>query len=303
MPNPPRNHHFVPQHFLKAWQYAPGRVFRYRRLPSNGALEIKPVAIKHTASIEDLYRIDFPDGGFEVESSHITPMIDEAGHKIIEKSRSSRVQGWNHLDRRQLANTLTFLEARHPDILKAMDIRSELDLIRQNMKDEQISSHTSINEVVDYFKSSKSLGAMSLVLFAQNEISPFIDEAFSDGLLKATMREYNWEQPGLLASDYPASRWGDYFRDLLFIIAISPGKALVFSNNPNVVVYDHLKPHVRARLINLYSLAKARTAYYFDETQGEFVSAHLGWALNRSTLSKQRDYVKDFLLAENAWDI
>lgn len=81
----PRNHHFIPQYFLKAWQHAEGKIFRYRRLPSSGAMEIKSVAIKRTASIQDLYRINFPDGGFEVESSHVTPLIDEAGHKIIKR--------------------------------------------------------------------------------------------------------------------------------------------------------------------------------------------------------------------------
>lgn len=169
MPNPPRNHHFVPQHFLKAWQHENGRIYRYRRLPSSGAIEIKSVAIKHTASIQDLYRLDFADGGFEVESSFITPMIDEAGHKIIEKARGSSVQDWDLDDRRQLANTLTLMEARHPDILKAMDVRQELELFRKEMKDGQRSSHGSIDEVIDYLKASSSLGVLSLLLLAQNE--------------------------------------------------------------------------------------------------------------------------------------
>lgn len=264
-------------------------------------MEIKPVAIKRTASIQDLYRIDFPDGGFEVESSHVTPLIDEAGHKIIEKARGSSVQDWGLSERRQLANTLTLLEARHPSVLKAMDVRSELDLLRQRMKAEQHFSHESIDEVINYFQASDSLGVVSLVLLTQNEILPLIDQPFSDGLVQATMREYSYERPCLLSSDYPTSRWGEYLKELLFIIAISPRKALVFSNNPAIVVFDHLKPHARARLINLYTLGKAQTAYYCDDAQGEFVSAHLGWALTRPTLAEQRQYVRDFLLAEDAW--
>ncbi|KPG77523.1 DUF4238 domain-containing protein [Pseudomonas libanensis] len=303
MPNPPRNHHFVPQHFLKAWQHENGRIYRYRRLPSSGAIEIKSVAIKHTASIQDLYRLDFADGGFEVESSFITPMIDEAGHKIIEKARGSSVQDWELGDRRQLANTLTLMEARHPDILKAMDVRQELELFRKEMKDGQRSSHRSIDEVIDYLKASSSLGVLSLLLLAQNEQVPLIDEAFSDCLAAANMREYSWEPPCLLASDYPPSRWGHYLKDLLLIIAIAPGKGLVYSSDPNVTVYDRLKPHTRARLINLYTLAKARTAYYIDDTQGEFVDTHLGWANDRTTLKEQQEYVTNFLMGEDAWDL
>ncbi|WDH21365.1 DUF4238 domain-containing protein [Pseudomonas chlororaphis] len=301
MSNPPRNHHFIPQHFLKAWQHANGKIFRYRRLPSSGALEIKSVSIKHTASIEDLYRVDFPDGGFEVESSHITPLIDEAGHKIIEKARCSLVQHWGLSDRRQLANTLTLLEARHPAVLKVMDVRSELDLLRKRMKAERRFSQESIDEVINYFQASDSLGVVSLVLLTQNEILPLLEQPFSDGLVQANLREYSHEQLSLLCSDYPTSRWGDYLKELLFIIAISPHKALVFSNSFNIAVFDHLKPTARARLINLYTLGKAQTAYSCDDSQGGFVSAHLGWALTRPTLAEQRQYVVDFLTAEDAW--
>lgn len=73
MSNTPRNHHFIPQHFLKAWQHADSKIFRYRRLPSGGEMGTKSVAINRTVSIQYLHRIDFPDGGFEVESSHVTP--------------------------------------------------------------------------------------------------------------------------------------------------------------------------------------------------------------------------------------
>jgi len=305
MQNPPRNHHFVPQHFLKAWQHENGRIYRYRRLPSNGAMEIKSVAIKHTASIQDLYRLDFTDGGFEVESNFITPMIDEAGHKIIEKARSDSVLDWGLDDRWQLANTLTLMEARHPDILKVMDVRHELELLRKKMKDEHRSSQRSIDDVVDYLKASRSLGVLSLVLLAQNEQIPLIDEAFSNGLAAANLREYSWELPCLLASDYPTSRWGHYLKDLLFIIAIAPGRGLVYSSNSNVMVYDCLRPYALARLINLYTLAKAQTAYYIDDTQGKFIGQHLGWARDLSTLKEQQEYVSNFLMAEgeHAWDL
>lgn len=245
-------------------------------------------------------RNHFADSWF-YQDSHVTPLIDEAGHKIIKKARGSSVQNWDIPDRRKLANTLTSLEARHPDILKAMDVRSELDALRQKIKAEQHLSHKSVDELIDYFKGSDSLGVMSLVLFAQNELLPLIAQPFSDGFGHASMREYSYENSCLLCSDYPTSRWGDYLKDLLYIIAISPGKALVFSNNPAIVVFDLLKPHARARLINLYTLGKARAAYYCDDAQGEFVSTHLGWALARPDISDQRQYVQDFLLAEDAW--
>ncbi len=301
MSNPPRNHHFIPQYFLKAWQHTEGRIFRYQRLPATGAMEIKSVSIKHTASIKDLYRIDFPDGGFEIESSHITPLIDQVGHKIIEKARRCSVSEWKMSDRRQLAATLTLQEARLPSVLDVMDVRPDLEFSRRKMKAELHCSHEAVDEVINYLQASDSLGGMSLALFARNETSPFIDQPFSDGLAQSLFREYSYEASCLLCSDYPTSRWGDYLKDLLFIVAISPRKALVFSNNPAIEVFDHLKPHARARLINLYTLGKAQMAYYCDDLEGEFVSTHLGWALARPDIEEQRQYVRDFLIAEDAW--
>ncbi|WP_024617094.1 hypothetical protein [Pseudomonas kilonensis] len=170
------------------------------------------------------------------------------------------------------------------------------------MTAERRCSQKSIDEVINYFQASDSLGVVSLILLTQNEILPLLAQPFSDGLVRANMREYSYEHLSLLCSDYPTSRWGDYLKELLFIIAINPHKALVYSNSPNIAVFDHMKPSARARLINLYTLGKAQAAYYCDDLQGDFVSAHLGWALTRPTLVEQRQYVADFLAAEDAWD-
>ncbi|MGD6955942.1 hypothetical protein, partial [Bacillus thuringiensis] len=98
--------------------------------------------------------------------------------------------------------------------LKVMDVRLALDPLRQKIKAEQHFSHKSVDELIDYFKGSDSLGVMSLVLLTQNELLPLIAQPFSDGLLQASMREYSYEQSCLLCSDYPTSRWGDYLKDL-----------------------------------------------------------------------------------------
>ncbi len=68
-----------------------------------------------------------------------------------------------------------------------------------------MSSHRSIDEVTDYFKSSDSLGVVSLVLLAQNETLPLIDQSFPDGLVAAHMQEFSCKLPCLfLTIPYPA---------------------------------------------------------------------------------------------------
>ena len=42
---------------------------------------------------------------------------------------------------------------------------------------------------------------------------------------------------------------------------------------------------------------------YIDDTQGEFVDTHLGWAHDRTTLKEQQEYVTNFLMGEDAWDL
>lgn len=293
---PPKNHHFIPQHFLKAWQSSEGKIIRYRHIPSTGAFEIKEVAIKKTASLNDLYRLEFPDGSFEIESTLVTPLIDEPGHKIIEKVRTSSTALWVEHDKRQLAHYLTCLEARHPDVLKVMNVGDHLETLRRQMKSARHSSHKSIDEVIDYLKQSSSLGGYAFGLLVQNETLPLIEQPFSDGLVAADMCEYGCESGGLICSDYPTSRWGDYLRELLFIIAISPCKALVYSNSPKG--FGLLPASVRTRLINLYTLAKAKTAYFMDASQSDFIAAHLGWATKLQTFDEQKRYISDFVMAQ-----
>ncbi|MBX8529134.1 DUF4238 domain-containing protein [Pseudomonas cichorii] len=290
---PPRNHHFVPQHFLKAWQSSEGRIIRYREIPSTGVFEVKEVAIKHTASVDDLYRIDFPDGGFEIESTIVTPLIDESGYKILEKARAERIALWDKSDRQKLANYLTCLEARHPEILETMNIKDDLEKLRSQMKATKAGTHKAIDDVIDYFKKTKSLGGYIFGLLAQNEIQPLFQQAFSDGLLASEMQEHECNMGDLICTDYPTSRWGHYLSKPLFVIAISPNKALIYSSSP--IGFGELTQPIRTQLINLYSLAKAKTAYFSDSSKSDFISKHLGWSKKLKTLDEQKRYIIDFL--------
>lgn len=296
--NDPKNHHYVPQHFLRAWATKGAKVYRYRRVAATGRLEVREVGIRKTASKDDLYRASFEDGSFEIESSIITPTIDQDGHKIIAAARSETIAGWDSEKRRRLANYLTCLEARHPDVLEAMDVRDRLENLRAQMKADGFASEESVDEVIDYFKASSSLGVLALGLFAQNESRPSLAKPFAEGLMDAHLREYVFTDLPLLSSSYPMARWGDYITDIFSVIALSPNKALIYSSSRDVDVFSTIPNDLRSSVINLYTLAKAESAYFYSPYLDGFVDKHLGWAKTMTDISAQRAYIGEFIKRE-----
>lgn len=287
----PKNHHYVPQHFLKAWADERGYMFRYRYIPATGAFEIKPVSIRKSASRDHLYRMSFKDGSFEIESTILTPIVDEEGHKILELVRHRAFRDVRTEDKRLLANYITRLEARHPDIIEAMDMSDRLEELRVQLKSEKLVRGESIDDVIDYLKSSDTLGLLPLALFLQNESKPMFGKPFSDSLMNAYTREYTFSEPVLLCSDYPVARWGDYSKSVFCVLALSPTKAVIYSSSANIEVFDQVSANIRADIINLYTISKSEAAYFIDDSKCDFVKQHLGWAKRHQDLNAQKDYI------------
>lgn len=289
--NEPKNHHYVPQHFLKAWANGKGNLVRYRVIPATGKFEVKSVSVRKTASQEHLYRMGFEDGSFEIESTIVTPLVDEEGHKIINLVRGESYSALNNESKRKLAIYITQLIARHPDTIKLMDISSRLEELRAQLKSENNGSDQSVDDVINYFKSSDTLGVMPLAYFLQNESNPVLEKPFSESLMKAHAKEYIFETPVLLCSDYPAANWGNFDDYIFCVLAISPTKAIIYSSHSNIDVFDMVSKNTLIRMINLYSIAKADAAFFIDNTQKVFVEKHLGWAKRHSDLDAQKEYV------------
>jgi hypothetical protein len=127
--NTPIKHHYIPQHFLKAWEVPEkkGSIYRYRIIKEINKFECKLTSIKNTAFEKNLYDVNLPDGNFEFESSVVTPMLDEIGKKVLNKIRNTSIRYFSNQDHKDLAVYITCLEARHPEILEAMNIVPELN--------------------------------------------------------------------------------------------------------------------------------------------------------------------------------
>jgi hypothetical protein len=290
--NVPKNHHFIPQHFLKAWCFSGKKLVRYKRRKKIGDIEVQKASIVSVASQPNLYRVEFPDGGFEIETSHVSPHVDAGGYTILEQARQQDVSWLSAAQRRALANYVVFLEARHPEVIKTMDVKSLLPELAAQAKREGLTSE-SVDHVIQYFDSAESLGEMAFGLFINNELSGLLAKPFADGLLQAELREYRFSSDILACSSYPVFRVGDYTKSsILLVLSITPCKALVYSSNHSLL--NGLPENVRAAYFNLCALAKAEEVYFVDETMKDFVEKHLGWTKEKNEKETQV-YLLDFI--------
>ncbi len=293
----PKNHHFVPQHFLRAWAISGrnDRLYRYRFIPINGKFECKEVSIKHSASEEGLYDVVLPDGSFEIESCVVTPQLDEMGHKILSRVRNIPLSQLTEADKRELTIFLVGLEARHPETVEKMDVRDYIDTHREHLKTTSNHSNKAIDEVHDYLKASPSTGVMNLGWFIGNERSGHLGRPFSHGLMEAHAVEITFEEDVLLTSDFACFRTGDFTGKFLFAAAISPRKATIYSPDQSVFVLNALDAKQKAAVINLYMLGQAQQAFANNKQFSAFVEQHLGWARRCTTQLAVQEYVKEFL--------
>ena len=285
----------MPQHFLAAWAKNK-QLFRYRYIEEADRFECKKSTIRRTASVESLYDINLPDGAFEIESSIITPKLDEIGYKALDQARSIPLSGLTNEVKKDLAFYLTCLEARNPEILEAMSVSDEdFKKIKGEVERASRSSQESIDEVFSYIGKSTSKGVMALALFVTNELSGVLEKPFHHGLLNSNAVEFNFPENCLITSDYPTFRMDHYHREVLFCVAISPKKALIYSKNEFANVVPELPVDVQADFINVLTLAKAKFAYSYSSEHESFIENHLGWALADSSQHKIQEYISNFL--------
>lgn len=291
--NTPRNHHYVPQHFLKAWQSSRGKIYSYRINPHTKVGEVKEASIKRSASQNDLYHIAFHDGGFEIETTIINPYIDDHGAELVEQARNTVISEWNNEEKSKLARYIVCLEARHPDVVDAMNI--SLPGIRERFKEQKIYSDEAVDHVFEYFETTQDVGKVALSALVQNEESARLEEPFANGLINSDFIEITPTTDQFICSNYPAGRWGHYLESVLLFLAISPTKALIYSADRRMAqLYKSLPESVVIDLVNLYTLGKATIAYHTDNKKLEFVTEHLGWAKKLKNIDEQREYVGRF---------
>lgn len=295
--NIPINHHYVPQHFLKAWSIKGDgdKLYRYRTIHGINKFECKIVSSKKSCSQENLYTVTLPDGSFEFETIILTRRIDEICHRVLDKARSFGINNLSYREHKELAVYCACLEARHPRTIKKMDISDYIDEIRVNFKRDGSFPFDTVDAVCDYFRPSPSLGELSLAAFVKNEWTGEFQEAASDGLVAAGKAEINFGEKCLVTSNFPCYRVGNYKDNILYILAISPSRALVYASDIKTIQWMYLMGEAAcAEFINFFTVAHADAAFHHSDDKGEFVKSHLGWA-HRLEQNRIGDYVTTFI--------
>lgn len=298
--NTPKNHHFVPKHFLREWKAPSGKICRYRVIEHVGKNEIKEVGIDNIASQEDLYLQKYPDRDVEIETSVMRDLLDTPGSIVLNRARNSLVNEWSYDAKQELVVYLVCLEARHPEIMQVMDVKPHTEEIRSDLKIAGGSSDKTVDEVVDMYDELDSTSVHMLEAFISNEKGSGFVHPLSSSLINGFFREYTFDSPCLVTSNYPAGRSGYHGKDMFFPIAISPTKALVYSDRANSIeTTDKLyRNKTLFKLINFYTVSKARDAFYFDDKQGDFIFEHLGWANKVKEGDEYKAYLECFLKTE-----
>src|SRR5689334_14666597 len=83
----PRNHHYVPQFYLKLWSGKDSRLTYYKKI--NGALISDSIRPKSTGFERDLYTLDYlPAQMRQAFEEYVTAQVDDRGANAIRKLRA-----------------------------------------------------------------------------------------------------------------------------------------------------------------------------------------------------------------------
>jgi hypothetical protein len=118
MANEPRNHHYVPEFYLKGWSDENGRMWRYDR-PHKSVVH-KQVYASQVGFVPDLYSIPgvSPDRAQKIESVWFN-QVDHQGSVSLAQLLSAPEQGWNSDSRSAWSRFVISIIHRTPENLEA----------------------------------------------------------------------------------------------------------------------------------------------------------------------------------------
>lgn len=290
------NDHYVPQHFLRAWacDAEQKKINAYRRIEHTGQVDFKPNkqrSIVSSASHQDLYQITDGVRTAEFESSVMTRGVDTPMSNVIFKLRASGLKTLNQDEKKLLCRYLVILEGRNPQVINQMQLSpADLHSISQDISKSGIASNEAIEDVRVFFERIFAhSGAASAGAYAGFAHFPDAEALMSKKCIEVTRNDAR----GYLTSNYPVGRENDFCNpNCLLTIAISPSKALVFSNEMVCQRIVASPDNEKWRMIDLQTLARATDAFTLLPTIDPFVVRHLGWKL-RNEAAALKTYFSD----------
>ncbi|WP_445600462.1 DUF4238 domain-containing protein [Azospirillum sp. A39] len=113
----PRNHHYLPQFYLRPWCGDDGRVASYHLV--NGKVMCGRKSTKSIGSERDLYacRRDGPMPRQWVETEYMTREVDTPAAEVRDKILNGEIENITHRERKTWARFMSSLFARRPDVI------------------------------------------------------------------------------------------------------------------------------------------------------------------------------------------
>lgn len=272
--NTPTNHHYVPQHFLAAWSPGGKLINRYMRIAHTGKMHFrKGAGIVNLGSENDLYVIENTDGRAEFETTIVTALLDTPGAEIVKKVREIGIQSLSSDERRAFSHYVVMLEMRNPRTIALMSL-SETEVEALHAGQTAVSGDTVGAREAAGLLSSVHTGKMATGLGIAN------DFAFSDILFDRPPIAFETHAPRLLSSNYPVGRVGEYDRNFLVGLAMSPTSGLFWCSQPALTAeLATCTSWQQATFLNFLTLGRAEVAFTDLDTMDPFVDEHLGWQI------------------------
>ncbi len=271
----PRNHHYVPQHFLSAWSVDDGKkTNRYRRIAHTGKVEFrKGVSIVHCASENELYVLSDGINTVNFESSVMNESLDAPGAVVIKKLRTSGLDSLDEKDRFTLANYVICMEARNP---KTMDKMQGLESNLGGIPDHNFAPWLDCLKNISA-KGKRGTGPLGTTLYVKLD-SQFGDDGFTNALLRCFPLEVKLAERRLVTSDYPVGRIGSYEEKFILSLAVAPDHAILWLLDCEMrTLISKFPEKKKVQIVNFLTLGDANTAFTTTDEPDSFVSKELGW--------------------------
>ncbi|MEZ2354905.1 DUF4238 domain-containing protein [Caballeronia sp. RCC_10] len=293
----PRNHHYVPKHFLKAWSVDPARqkVHRYKWIPAAGKVEFKRgKPITACASANDLYTLSNSTETHEFESSVMTDLLDTPGSKILRKIRHEGIRQLSATERTLFAQYVVSLEARNPVVMEKMHLSGEtIDRMATALALKHQDVQGDIGSVAALMKGLRSTGTLAAGAYVR---FGGMDHARALSSRQWVELQTDPSRP-FFTSNYPVGRCAWFDREDFFAcLAVSPTLALFFV--PQTQAWHSALcrqgGRLAARMLSLLTLRGASEAYTRDSVCAAFIVDELSWRKRRTVEPGQE---KDYLVS------
>lgn len=294
----PRNHHYVPQHFLKAWSVDPERnkIHRYKWISAANRVEFKTGrSIELSASAHDLYTLSNSTETHEFETSIMTARLDTPGSEILRKIRDDGIGRLSAAERNAFAHYLVALEGRNPVVMKQMSLSAEMiDDIAAKLEQEHKGGRGSFGQIAEFLKKLNSTGTLAAAAYVGGG-----SKEHARAILDQQWVELHTEPSRpFFTSNYPVGRCAWFDRDDFFAcLAVSPIRALFFVPKTQVWYATLTRPEGRrlaVQMLKMLTLRNASEAYTSDPVCSAFVTEELSW---RERKLSQQNNEKDYLVA------